>query len=336
MKLVVRQLTVGRRYIDLLHVADPETREALVRAMHGLVGDADPRSKPRFPGPNPVSLDRGCFRALSTKAYVACEKTDGVRACMVLARLPLDGAERDACFLLDRRLEAYLLPLGALPTAMFQGSVLDGELAFHAPSGRWHYLAFDAVMLSGVPVSHRPFGARIDALRRALAPYEPRDDDPVDLRVKEFVDLRDAPGVRARLADAAGAYDVDGAVLTPADAPVEYGRHMGLFKLKFHHAAPRGGGGCPHTVDFLVAGAGQLCVFDAASKTHVPVARPSRPLLGGSAGCVMECRFVRDGVWEPVVVRTDKATANDMFTYQKTLLNIRENLGLEDVLALFA
>jgi hypothetical protein len=32
-----------------------------------------------------------------------------------------------------------------------------------------------------------------------------------------------------------------------------------------------------------------------------------------------------------VGIRTDKTTANDMYTYQKTMLNIRENLSLDDL-----
>ena len=78
---------------------------------------------------------------------------------------------------------------------------------------------------------------------------------------------------------------------------------------------------------------GRLYVFD--SGRHVEIARASRPV---PAGGVVECRFVRGagaggGVWEPVMVRTDKTTANDVVTFRKTLLNIREDLRFDEVLA---
>ena len=68
-----------------------------------------------------------------------------------------------------------------------------------------------------------------------------------------------------------------------------------------------------------------LQVFDAGS--HVPVARLR---ARAAPGAIAECRRV-DGEWEPVGFRTDKATANDMFTYRKTLLNISEALTPADI-----
>ena len=37
----------------------------------------------RFPGPNPVSLDRGTLGRLMAEPYYVCEKTDGVRCALV-------------------------------------------------------------------------------------------------------------------------------------------------------------------------------------------------------------------------------------------------------------
>lgn len=303
------------RPLVLEEVLEP-ARGALVAALHGLVGDENPRASPRFPGPNPVSMERSDLPRLASQDYFVCEKTDGVRAAMLCCTL--DG--KNVCALLDRRLCPFLLPLRAVPTAMFQGSVLDGELAWNKVLKCWQFLVFDAAILSGVPVFHAGLVRRLQAARTALRAYEPQPGDAAVVRVKEFVSVRDADAVRAHLARAAQHFAMDGVVLTPAADGVIFGRHVGLFKLK--------GGFAEHTVDFLSGDGGELLVYD--SGRHVPVARSSRPLPSGG---IVECRFVREGVWEPVMVRTDKATANDMLTFRKTLLNIRENLTLDAVLA---
>jgi hypothetical protein len=118
-------------------------------------------------------------------------------------------------------------------------------------------------------------------------------------------------------------YDVDGVVITPEDGEVVYGRHMTMFKLKPF------GGRAAHTVDFLVLDdAGTLGVFDAG--THVAVAKLASP-ASAVRGSVVECALHADGVWAAVGLRTDKKTANDMLTYRKTMLNIRENLSMNDI-----
>ena len=130
--------------------------------------------------------------------------------------------------------------------------------------------------------------------------------------------------VTAAVEAAGRAYDVDGLILTPALAPVTYGRHMGMFKLKFGHR---------HTVDFLVGKNGQdLLVFDHGKHSRVGRVAPNVYALPGS---IVECAPLDDAVWDVVGVRTDKSTANDMFTFQKTLLNMREALTWDAVAPVF-
>lgn len=270
----------------------------------------------RFPGPNPVSLDTGHFAALRKQSYYACEKTDGVRFLLVCCKL--DGLS--VCALLDRAMTAYLLPLQRVPKAMFQGSLLDGELVWNRDLRRWDYLVFDGLCVSGIPVLHGTLAARMAAVHRALSVYSPALTDPVTVCVKTFVRMS---GIDAHLAAAQAAYDVDGIILTPSRMPVVYGRHNAMFKVKFD---------ARHTVDFMVGPDGrQLCVFD--SGTHAPVGTLQDQAAPGS---IVECRLLRGQTWECVTVRTDKTTANDMFTYKKTMLNMKEGLTLDDVKRVFA
>lgn len=278
----------------------------------------------KFPGPNPVSLDTSHFKALGAEPYYACEKTDGVRLLLVCCR----HAGVNLVALVDRSMAWYLFPLQRVPKALYQGTLLDGELAWNRATDSWDYMVFDAVCVSGVPVLNATLPQRLAAVNRALAgKYAPCERDPARLCIKTFVPCSKPDEVKAHLERAKQSYDVDGLILTPARAPVVYGRHNGMFKLKF---------GSRHTVDFLVAANGRdLQVFDHGQ--HAVVGR-----LAGctqlAPGCIAECAPHPGAAdeWDVVHVRTDKATANDMFTYRKTLLNMRENLDWDAVKRAFS
>ena len=314
----------GSAALRLHKVADDGYAAQIKAAIKDLASD-DHRSM-RFPGPNPVSLDTSHFPALRAQPYYVCEKTDGVRFLMVCCTLPGPNNQVfKVCALVDRALTAYLLPLRHVPKAMFQGSLLDGELVWNKVRQRWDFLVFDAVCVSGVPVLNDTLKDRLHAAHRALAVYKWDAKDPVAVGVKAFVNCSKTDDIDAHLAQASARYDVDGIILTPAITPVVYGRHNGMFKVKFDSK---------HTVDFLVGPDGMdLQVFDAGR--HVSVGRLSTHV---SPGAVAECCTSNPaaGTWDLVIVRTDKTTANDMLTYKRTLLNMQEGLTLEHVKRVFA
>ena len=308
--------TVVDPTLVLDRITDAAALEKLLRIMREMSND-DARV-PRYPGPNPVSLDRSQFGQLASRPYYLCEKTDGVRYALVCCRLASsrDGRILKVCALVDRALTAYLLPLRHVPRAMFQGSLLDGELAWNKAKGRWEYVVFDALCVSGVPVLDAPLPDRMDAAHRVLRVYKEAAEDVVTLRAKSFFPCTRFDEFERHLATVP--FAVDGVILTPAADPVKYGRHMGLFKLKH---------GSQHTVDFLVGQDGaSLAVFDAGK--HVTVGRLRQRAQPGS---IVECTKAADDLWDLVGVRVDKTTANDLYTFQKTLVNIREGLTLADV-----
>ena len=309
----------GGRELSMSRVVDAKYQGFLAAAVRDL--SMDDARQARFPGPNPVSLDTSHYPMLRREPYVVCEKTDGVRfallCCCVPGAHPLDEPLRVAA-LVDRKGSSFLLPLRHVPTALFQGTLMDGELAWNKADASWDFLVFDAVVVSGVPVLNAPLKDRMEAAHRGLRAYSVDRSDPVRLELKSFVACSRFDDVDAHLVAASAKYDIDGVILTPQGRGVVYGRHGGMFKLKF---------GARHTVDFLVHHDGRgLTVFD--NGTHVVVGALRAP---SRAGTVVECVLATDGVWDLVTVRTDKKTANDAFTYNKTLLNMRENLGLDDL-----
>lgn len=273
----------------------------------------------RFPGPSPCSLERADFPSLKSQLYWACEKTDGVRVMMFCTAVE----DKNVCCLVDRAMTFHLLPLHGVPTAMFQDSLVDCELAFNASDGVWDLLFFDAFVLSGIPVFSFPFSRRISCLKRALAPHVHHADDPVRLRIKDFLAGSMFDMYREFEATKRVAYAIDGLILTPELSPPVVGRHPALFKLK-----------TKHTVDFLVGENGtDLLVYDSGTRAHCVVGRldtraPSTP------GIIVECvkpEATAQGVWDVVCQREDKTTANDMLTYTKTLVNMREGISYDDL-----
>lgn len=272
-----------------------------------------------------MSIERAHFSTLRSNEYMLSEKTDGVRFVLACFRY------RDVkiAAILDRALDVYLFPLRKVPRALFQGSIVDGELAWNKTSGKFAFVAFDAIVLCGVTVSHATLYDRILALKRAFAAYAPHEDDPAAFEIKSFVPLRMTTMIEQFLHEAESKYDIDGVILTPARDEVKYGRHFGLFKLKTHGR---------HTVDFKCDTEGHLSVYDPKAGKHVVVGQ----LIVGipAEESIVECSHMGGGdpivkYWKLHHVRKDKTTANDILTYEKTMLNMRENVGLRDLLQLW-
>ena len=298
--------------LSLHRVLEPD-RSALLAGLSRLVGTADAG---KFPGSNPCSLERANFSKLSRQPYFLTEKTNGVRYLLFCCRYK-DCA---VCAIVDRAMSVFLLPLQKVPTVLFEGTAIDCELAFNRAEQVWQMQMFDAYVVSGIPVQHKAFSCRMTAVQRAMSPYEPAPGDAVVLRVKVFFPAsRDYfDQFQTHQQRVGGYYDVDGVILVPEDSRAIVGRHTELFKLK-----------TKHTVDFLVGGDGfELSVFNPSTGLHVVIGRLQSV---AAAGSIVECVQESGGAWALVCVRTDKTTANDMLTYEKTMLNAREAITFAEV-----
>lgn len=299
-----------------MHRLTGESATEIVKQMSELA--MDDHKVPRLPGPNPVSIERKDFEKLKTKGYVIAEKTDGVRFIMMFTRL--FGFK--VCTIIDRSMAAYLVPLKAIPRVLFQGTIFDGELTVDK-QGRKCFILFDAVVVSGVTVSQLDLSSRLIAMRRSLKDFKMHPQDPVELRLKSWSELRDVNAAKAKIAEASKIYHTDGVVCIPKNDPVVYGRNFDFFKLK-----PQG----THTVDFiLMDNNGTIGIYDPRIKRDVAIGK-----IAGNyqAGCIVECEIVNN-VWNVVCVRVDKKQSNDILTYEKTMLNIRENIKIEELFDLF-
>lgn len=305
-----------------LHRVVSEAHEDILKQLKGYSLDTNKNN--RLPGPNPVSIERKEFEKLKKNNYVIAEKTDGVRFVMFFCRV--FGFK--ICCIVDRSMQVYLFPFRHIPRVLFQGTIYDGEICVDKKTGKFVFVVFDAIVVSGVTVSHLNLYDRLKAANRSIQEFKQSEKDPAELRFKGVIPLNAPLIVKQHLAYVSEIYETDGIIMTPVNEPIVYGRHFNMFKLK-----PAG----KHTIDCIILNSnGELGVFDPKTCANVRVGQ----LTGENIpeyGTIVECSFLDNNTYnlKLVCIREDKKHANDILTYEKTLLNIRENISVDEIINLF-
>jgi hypothetical protein len=275
-------------------------------------------SKDRFPGPQPISIERKHFPILRNNVYVVCEKTDGERYMLVATR----WQGRNVSVFVNRSFRMFESRVN-LPKNAYDGTILDGELCDGGV-----YMAYDAIVVCGEPVGHMHFIDRYAVMEKCIKRIITMKSDPYRVRLKIFHTLDDferferdhLPTVQQR---------IDGLVFTPVYEPVKMGTHETMFKWK-----PRD----QNTIDFqmkrdpyrpgvwrlYVQEKGQL-VFETSFENY------EEPWFGEDA--IVECQYMIDDApmwWRPLKLRTDKTHPNNRRTFYRTLVNIKEDIQMSE------
>lgn len=255
----------------------------------------------RFPGPQPVSIERRHFPLLKLQPYVVCEKTDGVRYLLVCP----PGSKES--FLVNRNFETKLVMLAGFP----KDTVLDGELVNNL------FMIHDAVRVKGVDLMREPLSTRLGFATTAIKAVIKSRKDPFELRIKNMIPLENISELPAL---DSFEYETDGLVFTPINEPIRMGTHETLFKWK-----PRS----RITVDFMIRNGRELWVQDRGqpyieAELHISHQRPDLP-----DKTIVECGYGELG-WFVEKIRTDKNYPNNRRTYYNTCTNLRENIRLEE------
>jgi hypothetical protein len=252
-------------------------------------GSNDPE---RFPGPQPISIERKHLSILKSEPYLVCEKNDGVRNMFV------SGLSDRFGIFINRKFEMIQTTI-PLPS----GTVLDGELMEDV------YLIYDAVMIRGKNVMDCPLTERL-TLAKMVVPLATKGN--VKVRVKPMLPL-------SRISEIQLGPKTDGLIFTPVFQPVRMGTHETCFKWK-----PRN-----HiTIDFLVRN-GHLCIQGAEEIKPLTRACSMGREPAEFEGQIVECEYGVAG-WSIIKVRKDKDYPNNKRTYTRTLVNLRENIQLSE------
>ena len=248
-----------------------------------------------FPGPQPISIERRHFKVLASQPYVVCEKTDGVRHMLVCFEAS-DG--KKLCMLVDRAFHVTYTTL-TVP----RDTVLDGELLGNV------FYVYDAVRIKGEDLRARPLTERL-AKARAVAKVILKQPK-LQVKVKDMIPLKDIATLKL-------SEKTDGIVFTPVNEPIRMGTHETLFKWKPRQL---------NTVDFLVKRGKDLYIQHRHELFKVAELHISqRPFKEDT---ILECEYGELG-WTPVKERTDKTYPNNRRTFDRTIINLRENIQLEE------
>jgi hypothetical protein len=291
-------------------LTDETIKQRLMRQVRVWWG-VSPNTVSYFPGPQPVSIERkDLSRIKRENDYWVCVKSDGLRFLLVFVRID----DKDYSVLINRKQDMYLLRMQTVGSA-FDGTVLDGELV---NDGR-EFVVYDTTIVCGRSVIKEPHSVRLEA---SMGVVDFIRNSDVDIRTKLFFPVRDMKRYVEQITPTI-THGMDGYVFTPEDCPVCSGTHFGMFKWKEQYK---------NTVDFHVTPRGEISVSRGRHLHRVPI----RVTLGhgittADLPAILESRFVRPNQWEAILVRKDKTYPNNELTYNKTLLNIQENIQLAEL-----
>jgi hypothetical protein len=256
----------------------------------------------RFPGPQPVSIERRHFPLLKRQPYYVCEKTDGVRYFLI----SLDSG----VYIVNRAFATETVKI-RIP----KDTLLDGELV-KTKAGKTLFVVHDAVRTKGESLLNLPLDQRLEKARAVTKGIIKTAAAPFEVRVKTMIPLGSPiPDLNSF------EYETDGIVMTPINEPIRMGTHETMFKWK-----PRD----RITIDFQIKNGIELWVQDRGepykeAELHGRNQRSDLP-----DGTIVECGYGDVG-WFVEKIRTDKTHANNRRTYFRTCVNLRENIQLEEI-----
>jgi len=261
----------------------------------------------RFPGPQPISIERRHFSELRRQQYLVCEKGDGERFLLVC--LPgskeVHVVNRNFCL-------GDTLSIAGFP----KDTLLDGEFVV-CKDGSWLFLVHDAVRVRGEDLWAAPLTVRLEKARGAVKSIIRSKKDKMEIRVKNMLPLLDLDKLPPL---DSFPYATDGLIFTPVNEPIRTGTHETMFKWK-----PR----LKNTVDFLILNGNEIWVADHPWKHIGSIYNKGR----WPDGTILECEYGDVG-WQPVRLRPDKDRPNNVRTYERTCVNLREDIKLSEFLSI--
>lgn len=302
-----------------------------------------------FPGALPVSLEKRDFYKLKKYEYAVTAKTDGMRFFLLMTR----HKEEPITLMVDRGFSFYKIRNFSYEehedfSKLYDNTLFDGELIKNN-SGKWTFFVYDCVCFNGENVSNEKYFNRLAYVHDFIESYNDdngESEDTFSINTKPILNFT-AENLRI-LQETQFDYSTDGLVLTPVILPVESGTQYSMFKYKdIEH----------HTFDFKIVvtddeeiTGDRKLTFYMTNKSELKKFMEGNTYINEDVdefykqlielenykpSCIVECRYdMVNDKYIPIMVRTDKTHPNGQTTIQRTFVNIKENIQVDDLIAL--
>lgn len=281
-----------------------------------------------FPGAQPVSIERKDLRKLKND-YVVCAKMDGERYFLYMTTIPdkltlKKSIKKKITLLVDRNFDFFIVDdIFEHKSIYTEDTLFDGELL-----KRNDFIVHDTIIAAGKNVKNMNWEIRWKTCDDFLKKYRPDPTKNLKIFLKTFFHVKHI----LHLIDHINKHNIDqdGFIFYPMREGVKFKRQWSLFKLK-----PPG----LHTVDFKIKFVKDKCELYSWEKgndykfTQMDKNKILElgPLINGQ---IVEFK-IDDYRFIPYKIRNDKNRSNNLYTVEKTLLNSREKITVNEIVNLF-
>ncbi|BDA47945.1 mRNA-capping enzyme [Coccomyxa sp. Obi] len=334
-----------------------EARNIILQLVYGPDPQRWPGGNLRFPGGQPVSLDRQNISLLHEKRYWVTWKADGTRYMMLLCRWGV--------YLIDRAFNVRRVQM-RFPAALVGKdgmlkahhlTLLDGEMLVDedqvTEQRTRRFLAYDLIALNGTSLVHRPSKERWARMEEAVIRPRRKEREAIErdahtgqhayparydyrseafsVRRKEFWPL----SCMSSLLDSfipALSHEADGLIFQGYEDHYVPGTDQNLLKWKFAHM---------NSVDFRLRSkaAGPELLLLETRQVRAPVELPlpgarlaEGPDVKALENLIVECAWDGEaGEWRFMRTRSDKDTPNAYHVYEKVMQSIQDNITQDDL-----
>jgi len=283
-----------------------------------------------FPGVLPVSMEKRDFQVLKNKPYVVCAKMDGERFFLLMTTRPskfnsLKCIRKKITVLINRQFEFFEVKQKFTDNNVFtKDTLLDGEYLDN------QFIVHDSICIAGGIIKEQNWEYRWKTcdifLDKAYC-----FDETCSFRIclKHFFPINCIKSLMEHVDK--NNIKQDGYIFYPVNEPIKFKTQWELFKLKPPDL---------HTIDFkinftnddkcqlLTWDKGRDIIYATLDKNEVNILGPMK------SGQIIEFK-VKNQKFIPYKIRNDKKTSNNFLTTEKTMLNERENIKIEDIIELF-
>ena len=290
-----------------------------------------------FPAPQPISLERKDMWKLVEYDYVACVKSDGMRFVFIIYE--------NKCSLVDRAFKIFNVGIEFCKGSHSGGlmCIFDGELITNN-TNQWVYIIHDCINLYNRDIGDCTFTERYYGVDNFVGEFNCgiiKNSSGIKLTKKLFYNFKNLKLLQKIIANNEIDHKTDGLIFTPKNRKIGKYTQYDLFKWKPMNS---------HTFDFKVyRDANGITAYVNKNSSHVPYAFAKNGSVEEKIfseylhknckefvnNCIVECGYdaVND-LYKPILVRGDKIHPNSVYTVNKTLVNIKENITLEELIEL--